>query len=213
MRASAIAAVVFSLALGGCAIVTSDEPLFGEADAAGAPVLKPGLWAMPDGGCQYDEKAAARTWPRCANATVVTARTVSGGERGETGVARQVLAYVLAEGEPPVVQPRAPPDEKDGPKFIYAGLRPSAFDAERRVTAARVWLALCSRPPSPSDKSLRPPPTVLPPGLVKRPSDPSCVARSADPVRKAVARSEGWVASGGPDDFSLQAHWVRDGPD
>jgi hypothetical protein len=211
MRTREFAAVFFALALGGCAMVTSDEPLFGEADRAGAPVLKPGLWAMPNGGCEYDEKAAAGAWPKCANATAVTAKTISGGERDEKGNTKQALAYVLAKGDPPVVQVAAPPEEVDGPRFIYAGLRPTAFDHERRVTAARIWLALCSKPLSPSDRALKPPPATLPPGLIKRPGDPSCFARSAEPVRKAVARSEGWIASGGDDDFSLQAHWVREG--
>lgn len=204
-------AVFFALTLGGCAMVTSDKALFTEADKAGAPVLRAGLWAMPDANCAYDEKAPALTWPKCANFTVVTDKTLSGGERSDGAAGPQVLGYLLAKGDPPVIQVAAPAEEKSGPRFVYAGLRPTAFDEAKRVTAARIWLALCSKPPSAKDKTLKAPPATLPPGLTKRPGDASCIAATADPVRKAVVRSEGWIASGGPDDFSLPAHWVREG--
>jgi hypothetical protein len=211
MLARPAVAIFLTLMLGGCAVVTSDRPLFSAAERAGAPVLKPGLWAMPNADCRYDEQAQAATWPECANPSVVTAATIAGGERDASGRTSQVLAYVLARGDPPVVQVAAPPSEPKGPKFVYAGLRPTAFDGDRRVTAARIWLALCARPPRAKDATLTPPPETLPPGLVKRPGDPSCVAAAADPVRKAVVRSEGWIAAGGADDLSLSAHWVRDG--
>jgi hypothetical protein len=206
-----VVAGFFLLALGGCAMVTSDQALFTEADRAGAPELRQGLWAMPDADCAYDEKGPAATWPKCANFTMVTAKTLSGGERSDGGAGPQTLGYLLAKGDPPVMQLAAPPSEPKGPRFVYAGLRPTAFDDRKRVTAARIWLALCSKPPGSKDKTLKPPPATLPPGLTKRPGDPSCIAAAAEPVRKAVVRSEGWIASGGPDDFSLPAHWVREG--
>lgn len=211
MLARLVLAGFFALTLGGCAVVTSDRPLFAEADQAGAPVLRPGLWAMPDADCAYDEKTPAASWPKCANATAVTAASLAGGERDASGAPKQALAYVLAAGDPLVIQLAAPPEEAEGPRFIYAGLRPTAFDDDRRVIAARVWLALCAKPPSLQDKTLKPPPRIQPPGLTKRPGEASCVATARGPVRTAVAMSEEWLASGGPDDFSLPARWVREG--
>jgi len=50
----------------------------------------------------------------------------------------------------------------------------------------------------------------LPEGLEPR-SGGACAARTAAAARAAVKRSEGWLASGGADDFFLAAHWVREG--
>jgi hypothetical protein len=202
--------------LGGCSMVTSDQPLFTEADQKGAPVLRPGLWALPNSDCQYDEKSPAKGWPKCANATVVTADRLAGGERGPSGETKGSLAYRLAAGDPPSLQIAAPEDEPDGPKFIYAGLRATAFDNQGRATAARVWLALCSKPPKFEDAKLPDlspkTPQNLPKGLEPR-AGGVCTAKTAEAAMAAVKRSEGWLVSGGAEDFYLSAHWVRDGDD
>lgn len=205
-----ILALVAGLALSGCSMVTSDRPLFGAADSTGAPVLRPGVWAMPgEANCTFDPKAPSATWPKCANPTVVSATTFSNG--GAPGEGPQTLAYLLAGGDPPVLQVAAPVGEKDGPAIIYAGLRPTAFDDRKQVTALKVWLALCSKPvTSGGDGVARP--TNLLPGLTLRPGGgQECVAKEKGPVRNAVKQSEIWLASGGKNDFSLDARWVRDG--
>jgi hypothetical protein len=161
---------------------------------------------MPNADCDYKEAGAAADWPKCANTTLVTADRLSGGAR----YPKESIPYRLAAGDPPVIQLEAPADEPEGPQFIYAGLRPTTFDAQRRVTAARIWLALCSKPPGAESGKLAATAAALPPDLEAR-AGGACVAKTAAAVRAAVKRSEGWIASGGDDDFSLSAHWVRDG--
>jgi hypothetical protein len=211
MRLCGAGLLLVAAALGGCSMVTSDNPLFVAADSVGAPVLRPGLWAMPNSDCAYDEASPAAGWPKCANATVVTADRLAGGERGPSGETKGSLAYRIAAGDPPSLQIAAPEDEPDGPRFIYAGLRPTAFDPKGRATAARVWLALCTKPPKMDGPKVPDPSSApLPEGLEPR-SGGACAARTAAAARAAVKRSEGWLASGGADDFFLAAHWVREG--
>jgi len=199
-----------AMSLGGCAMVTSDRALFEAADAAGAPVLRPGVWAMPDKTCEFDPKSAAGGWPKCANATVVTAGTLAGGPRDASGAPSQTLNYVLAAGDPRVGQLQAPPEEKEGPAYLYVGLRPTAFDEARRITAAKIWAALCAKPVT-AGGDLDAKANKLLPGLTRRPGGQECVAKAKGPVREAVRASEGWLASGDENDFSLSAHWVREG--
>jgi hypothetical protein len=195
--------------LGGCTIVGSDKPLFTAADSIGAPVLRPGLWAMPNDDCDFDETSPAKGWPDCANATTVTADRLSGGERGPSGKAKGALAYRIATGDPPGLQVAAPEDEKDGPKFIYAGLRPLDFDGQGRVTRLKVWLALCAKPPTMENGSDLPQPDKLPEGLEARPKG-SCVALNAAAARAAIKRSEEWLTGGESEDAFPTARWVRD---
>jgi hypothetical protein len=200
-----------SALLGGCSIVGSDAPLFTAADSAGAPVLRPGLWAMPNENCDYKEASPASGWPRCANATVVTPERLAGGERGPSGETKGSLAYRIAAGDPPVLQVSAPEDEKEGPRFIYAGMRSTKSDKKGRITEARIWLALCTKPPRFDGPKVPDPATEkLPEGLEARPGG-ACIAKTAEAVRAAVARSEAWLTSGGESDAFLIARWVRDG--
>jgi hypothetical protein len=202
-----------SALLGGCSIVGSDEPLFTAADSVGAPVLRPGLWAMPNENCDYKEASPADGWPRCANATVVTADRIAGGERGPSGETKGSLAYRIAAGDPPILQVAAPEDEKDGPRFIYAGMRSTKTDKKGRTTEARIWLGLCNKPPKLEDGKMPEAPSAndpLPEGLEARPGG-ACIAKSAEAARTAVTRSEAWLTSGGESDAFLIARWVREG--
>jgi hypothetical protein len=202
--------LLVALTLGGCSMVTSDKALFDAADAAGAPPLRPGLWVMPDGACEFDPTSPATDWPKCANTTVVTARTLAGGPRDAAGAPIQTLTYLLAGGDPRVGQLQAPPEEKEGPAYLYVGLRPTAFDSDRRITAAKIWAALCAKPAT-AGGDLTATANKLLPGLTRRPGGQECVAKAQGPVREAVRISEGWLASGDKDDFSLSARWVREG--
>ena len=231
-----LSALMVALGLSGCSMVTSDQPLFQQADTKDAPVLRPGVWAMPDKAeCVFDAKAAAATWPKCANATVVAGDTFiqiastavekqdSGGEGeaaaapAETGKsegatkANQTMRFVLAGGQPPVLQLQRPSGETKGPPFVYAGVRVTASDDQKRVTGLKVWLALCSKPEAlKGDPNVKPAPPL--PGLIMRKGNPTeCVATAKDPVRNSVIKSEAWLSGGDPKDMIMQAHWVRDG--
>lgn len=207
-----IIATLGALALGGCAVVTSDAPLFTAADAVGGAVLRPGVWAMPsEADCAFDQKAPRKDWPKCANATIVRPATFSNGANDGPDGKDQTLNYLLTGGEPPVLQIMRPDSEKDGPPVIYAGLRVTTFDDQHRATALRIWLALCAKPAT-SGGNLSPGPTTLLPGLTLRPGGgQECYAKAKGPVRNAVKQSEIWIAGGGDKDLTLQAHWVRDG--
>jgi hypothetical protein len=236
--------------LSGCAIVTSDGPLFDAADAKGAPVLRPGLWTMPDKTeCEFDAKAPAAAWPKCANATLVGAgsfvqvvsqvaekeekaakddKAATDGEATDGASTRdpkaaettptdttpkkpQTMRYILDTGAPVVMQMQRPDDETEGPPFVYAGLRVTATDEQKRATELKVWLALCAKPLS-LDKELKPKSGKLLPGLaMRKDSRMECVATTKKPVRNAVKQSEAWVAGGDAKDLSLRARWVRDG--
>jgi len=169
---------------------------------------------MPNDDCDFDEASPAKGWPECANATAVTADRLSGGEGGPSGKTKGGLAYRIAAGDPSGLQVATPEDGKDGPKFIYAGLRPLEFDKQGRATKLRVWLALCAKPPNFEDGKAPdlPQPDRLPEGLEARPKG-MCVALNAEAARAAIKRSEDWLTGGKSEDGFLTAHWVREGGD
>ncbi len=190
----------------GCAMVTSDKPLFTSGDA-GAVALRHGLWTLPDDTCKYDPAQPVTKWPSCANGMVVSSKTMTGGF-GKADSPPQTLGYVLAAGDPVVVQLKGPPDAKPtDPAFIYAGLRPVRMDDTGRIVEAHVWLALCFKPPLNANGKLKTPAPF--PGLTMKQGDPFC--RAADPaaVRNAVIKSEANAIQG--DKLWLLARWLRDG--
>lgn len=197
--------VLMAAGLSGCAVVGSEQPLFGAADARGDAPLRTGLWAMPDDGCVFDPAEKSKDWNDCANATLVGPATFS--ERPKAGEAgAKSLRYVLAGGAPRVVQIQAPPGESD-PNYAYAGLRVLRADAAGRIVEARVWLAMCEAPPDPKALEADAPRPPLPAGLLRDPEGPGCAATTASAVRAAVARSEAWAEGRG---LALTAHWIRD---
>ena len=206
-----VAVVWAALSLSACAVVSSDRPLFSPLDAAGAPILKPGLWAMPVGDCRFSMRGPALKWPDCANGAYVGPSTLVGGKRDAAGAFSNALDYRLAAGDPAVLQIEAPADRDPGdPKVIYLGVRPLASDGDGRVTKARVWLALCAKPPA-MDAGDRSKPTKLPVGLSAIKGPEECQARTQAAVRNAARQSEAWAFGGDGDDFGLVARWIRDG--
>ena len=199
--------VLLALNLGACAVVGSDQPLFDAADARGHDVLRPGLWAMSDEDCTFDPAAKAKDWNDCANATLVGSATLREPPGKGDDEKAQTLRYVLAGGEPRVVQIQAPEGESD-PNYAYAGLRALRADEDGRIVEARVWLAMCEPPPDPKKllehDEKRPP---LPAGLVRADKGPGCMATKASAARAAVERSEAWAKAR---DMVLTARWIRD---
>lgn len=203
------AALMAVLWLGACSVVGSDAPLFAAADRTGAPVLRPGLWAAPAKGCRFSSKASAEKWPDCANGAVVGPQSLLGGRRDATGAFTEVLPYLLAGGDPAVMQIETPPGhDLKGPRFVYVGVRPLASDETGAIVKTRLWLALCA-PPAAAGAPATPPPK-LPAGVT--PSRGYCVTKSKPALRTMVRVSEGWAFRGAPDDYGLVAFWVRDEP-
>lgn len=190
-----------------CIAVGSRTPLFSSADAGEAAQPRPGLWASPDPDCNFDPTTPVDGWPSCANGTVVRAHVM-----GPPHDPASLMDYVVAGGEPRVLQmpwPRS--DKKGAPKYAYIGLKPTKFDGQGRFTEAKVWIALCGeQTPPPRDleaqqKKTAPPDDFKPlDGLDWHKGDDFCIADSKEAVRAAAKASEGWTS----DPSSIQ--WIRD---
>ncbi len=152
-----------ALMLGGCNLVVSQTPVFSAADAAGAPPFKPGFWASPDPGCDFKESAPFDTWPKCANGSEIqrdaivgtmepTTVTASSGDKTASGPKKVALPYVLAAGDPRVMQvdlhiPEAGLGQLGF--FYFVAVKPTRFDDDGRITAAQIWPIQCGPPPPP----------------------------------------------------------------
>jgi hypothetical protein len=208
-----LAAAILCLGLQACSMVGAEKPLFAAADAAGAPPLRPGLWAMPETGCQgFDPAQPADKWPGCANMIIVRTGTVGGDEHEDDGsIKKRELAYVLAAGDPRILQLAAPDDRKpDEPPYLFLGVKPSKTDPEGRIIEGRLWLVLCEPIPTNDKMFAKHKPHPLP-GLRPMKDGEGCLADAQGPVRAAAAASEGWLRKADLEDAIITAHWVRDG--
>jgi hypothetical protein len=178
-----------ALSLGGCRMVTSDRPVFTSGDAADAPALKSGLWALIEPGCRFNVRTAPEKWPECATALVLRDGAAIDARTGQT-TRRSIL---IVGGDPVVIQAGTEEDGRKG--FAYLGLRPLAVDADGAVTRARVWPAQC--PPAP-------------PGRRGPSPGDTCLMAGQGQVRRAVAASEGPAFAGQADDPGRVAYWIRD---
>lgn len=179
--------VLALLGLGGCRMAVSERPLFTVADAADAPALKPGLWALVESGCRFNTKAAPEKWPDCATPLALRDGAAVAVRRGESPRRNAVL---IAGGDPAVLQADATDEDgTSGRKFAYFGLRPLAADADGTVTRARVWPAQCPQAKADSD---------------------TCLIRGQAAARRAIAQSEAGAYAGTPQDAGRTAYWIRD---
>jgi hypothetical protein len=225
-----------ALMLGGCNMVYAEHPLFTVADAAGAPQLRPGVWATRKADCAFDSAKPAKDWPECASATIVSADSVGGLDDKRMG-------YVMAGGDPRVMQLAFTPDDDKPTIYLFAGVRPLKSDAEGRITEARTWSVLCGPPPPPkaeaeaeaeaqgeegADEAAAAPENEtqeemdariqrdideqVNSSVTREPlpglevKDGMCIAREQGPVRNAAAASLAWD-EGEPSVI----YWVRDG--
>lgn len=213
--------------LGGCNIVVSKVPMFTQADSAGAPALRPGLWLAEKDDCHVDEAAPRARWPECADPLVITPTEVHGvGEK-----AGKPQPYLVAAGDPLVLQSQIDIDVSAGvdvsatgnatasgsasakvtspPPYAFLGAHPLAFDAQGRVTRMEQWPVMCGPPPpeprpgAPLDKAryvtLHPLPGMRIEGQVCTPANKAAVVNAA-----RESRAYGSVQ---------KAHWVRDASD
>jgi hypothetical protein len=212
-----------ALMLGGCNLVVSQTPVFSAADATGAPPFKPGIWASPDPGCDFKASAPLDSWPKCANGSEIgpdaiigtmqpTPATASSGDKAGTGPKKVALRYVLASGDPRVLQvdlhiPEAGLGELGF--FYFVAVKPTAFDEDGRITAAQLWPIQCGPPPPPqtnqtanSSDTTKGAVTEHPlPGLTI--SNGECTPAGKAAVHNAATPSRAWADSIG------ELHWVR----
>jgi hypothetical protein len=221
---------VASLAmLGACNVVLTKAPVFAQADSAGAPTLRPGVWLLfeqPD--CKVDTSKPFVDWPDCAGGALVGEGQIAGHKSGAPRDVLEKTPVVLAAGDPRIAQLPVDVDVSaqasasasgdatasasasggghDRP-YAYAAVRPTRFDAEGRITAFRFWPVDCG-PPPPKDKNGADVAagTLHPlPGMQMKPGDAFCTTGSKAAIRAAAKASEAWADGPIP-----EARWLRD---
>jgi hypothetical protein len=170
MHSSPIARLVAiagaALSLSACNALMSPQPLFNEADTAGAPRLKAGVWS--DDGCT-PQLLRAHAFP-CALRYEVTARTVRMSfddtalgmkpTKAEPTDSREARArkeadapkrYLLAAGDPPIMQIDFDFGKESGSAkyYVYYAIESGARDRDGRVVEAVIWPVLCGPPAKP----------------------------------------------------------------
>jgi hypothetical protein len=208
------AAILGAMTLSGCNLVMSPTPVFTTADAAGAPPLKSGVWASPDKDCKLDEAKPAAEWPSCASGAII-----KDGKAWAVGHADKATPYVLAAGEPRVMQAVADISDvagqgvtvsQKGPIYMFIALKPVSHDDAGAITRAEAWFIQCGPPPAkPKDGSAasndpKAYGTKHPlPGMTM--DNGECSPKDKAAVRGAAGPSRAWA------DPVMEMHWVRGG--
>ncbi len=208
----ALAAVGLAASLSACNMVITTEPTF-LAEDAGKPALREGLWLNEEKGCKFDIKAPAPGWPECAHWIVVKNSAMTGvGDKGEAFA----LPFVLAAGDPRVLQVRIEDDNKADGKaavlYVYMGIRPLKVDKAGAIVAYRGWMVQCGPPPPKDAKKADGNPrygTLEPsPGMTMDAEGSGCTPESKAALIGAARLSEHFDEIGKDGEDS---RWVRDG--
>jgi hypothetical protein len=184
--------------LAGCNVVVSEKPWFAANGAASTPRLREGVWlgsSIYSTPCVVDERRPIDTWPDCARPTLVQKFGLVGLSKDKGRWRRTAYRYVLADGQPFILQVGASQNGKTG--YVYDWVRVTGLDDQGRVIAFTAGPVFCAGPATSGGS------TSLQPGLVKQDTD--CTASSVGALRGAAKASDtdATPAGGG--------HWVRDG--
>ena len=221
-----LAAIAAFALLGACNVVMTKDPLFTQKDAAGAPVLKPGVWLFfEDPGCKVDESRPFTEWPDCAGGGVVGADDISGPKSKEAKDQIEHMPYVLTAGSPRILQipvdigvsaqatasasgdaqvTTSPPSSTELKPYGYGGVEPVKFDDQGRIVAFTLWPVQCGPPPPKNDSAFV---THHPlPGLTVEKDGGICTTASTAALRNAAKASRAWAG-----DMLRASHWIRDG--
>ena len=214
--------------LSACNVVVTKAPLFTQADAAGAPSLRPGVWMFfKDPDCQVDESKPFTEWPDCVGGGLVTVGDVAAHKGGAPAGVLEHTPIVLAAGEPRILQAQVDVDlsvsasasangdatattsssSTESKPYGYAAVRPTKFDSDGRITAFIIWPVQCGPPPPKDAKGEDVAPATLKPlpGIILKKGDPVCTTTSAAALRGAAKASEAWAPQP-----PRESHWVRD---
>ena len=150
-----VAGALLALSLGACSVVSTERPMFSAADAKDAPVLKTGLWALPERGCKFKPRSAPEKWPDCVQAVEIRDGAIhdlkpeaDAQRKRQARVGGEApMKYLIVPGDTPVMQVEVAGG--GAPAFFYLGLRPLASDVDGSITRARGWIALCKDPNAP----------------------------------------------------------------
>jgi hypothetical protein len=215
--------------LSACNVVMTKEPLFTQADGAGAPTLRQGVWLLfKQPGCDVDESRPFTEWPDCAGGGYVAAANISAHKSKAPPDQLEDTPFVLAAGVPRIMQ--APVDvdltvQADASAsgdatasasasppvharpYAYGGVRATRLDDQGRIVAFTLWPVQCG-PPPPKDKNGEDVAgaTKRPlPGIDMKPGDAVCSTKSVSALRGAAKASEAWAPQP-----PAEAHWIRD---
>jgi hypothetical protein len=163
------------LLLSGCNLVTSDEPLFGPADFASGPSLKPGLWRWRDCDRSPTDDAASD----CEGGVLV-------GADGRLRIDDKTQVDIIG-GSPMIIQTVQLEGGEGSVSYVWA--QAEAWDEQGLLTALRFAPVECGPPPPNGSGAKRGEWVTRHPtkGLTIRDND--CVARDADTVRRAAAET------------------------
>jgi len=153
-RLSVLAAIcLLAAGLSACNLVTTSEPMFTAADAAGAPALREGLWANIEPDCKVDLKKPASRWPSCAEGFVIQDGMLF--SQDEASDKDQRAGFILASTDPRILQIKLTGEDGNADQvgYFYFGVDPLKFDAQGRILEFTAWLVLCG-PPPPKDYKL-----------------------------------------------------------
>lgn len=202
-----LAAGGLAASLSACNMVVTTEPMFLAQDQA-TPALREGLWVNPKDDCEFDIKTPATKWPECAQWIVIKGSSMTGtDEKGKDFV----VPFVLAAGEPRVMQVKIE-DDKKAAVYVYLGLRALKFDKQGQIVSYTGWLTQCGPPPpkdakrpdgNPRYGSLQPSP-----GLIMDDDLSGCAPEDKAALIRAAGLSEAYEEASDKDDVS---RWVRDG--
>jgi hypothetical protein len=214
--------------LSACNVVMTEKPLFTDADAAGAPTLRPGVWQFfREPGCKVDVAQPFESWPDCSAGGIVGPGEIAGRNKDAPAGQLEREPMVLAAGAPRIAQVRVHIDVSAGseasgdaeagatvsvtqPKtepYGYAAVRPTKFDDQGRIVAFQFWPVQCGPPPPKNkngeDVALA---TLHPlPGIEMKPGDADCTTHSVTALRAAAKASEAWAEG------VQESRWLRDG--
>jgi len=179
------------LALGACNMVISETPLFAQEDAANlAP--RDGIWMGDDPDCRFDPKLPESKWPSCAMWIVARPQgellLQNGKGEGQPG------RFVIAKGQPPVVQIFWRDEAKEDGKtfYVFFGLEPGSVQPDGKFVFAFSWDVMCGVKDS-SSSEIQPYPGIT----------PECRPTSQDAVRSAA------LASRANAEMAMHWRWLR----
>jgi hypothetical protein len=143
------------LALGGCGMVVSDQPMLEPADIAGAPQFADGVWLISDfdddSPCIVDTALPVSRWPDCATWAVHQDGQWFARE-GNEGIATKAVprsAVIVSNGDIAIVQLETEKSPaKDGTidsmpySFIAFDNKPAATTKLRSIG---LWIVMCGK--------------------------------------------------------------------
>jgi hypothetical protein len=174
--------------LGACNMAISETPLFADADKANL-TPRDGLWLSEDAECRFDSNVPESQWPKCAIWAVVKGSSGQMLVRNGKGEDQQAR-FVIAKGEPPIVQVLWRDDAKEDGKtfYVFFGLKSETEGPDKSFTTAATWEVKCgTKDPTLSD--------IKPyPGLSSecRPSSPDAVRSAAVASRSTAEMAMTW---------------------